>query len=306
MIDLSIIIVSFNTKKFTKDTIDSVLKYTKGISYEIIIVDNASSDGSIEMLQNYSRSNDDIVYVQTGENLGFGRANNVGIEKSKGKYILLLNSDTQLTKNILPEMITYMEKHPKIGVSTCSLLNKDGSMQGTGGGFPTLGRVFAWMFFIEDIPFIEKLFTPFHPMHPMSIYKGGSMFKEKREMDWITGAFMLTRRKVFEDAGVFDKDYFMYVEETELCYRIAKSGWEIWYLPEWSIIHHGGASGGGEFSLLSEYKGVKLYYEKHMDRLSNLSLRILLKLGSLKRIIIFTILGKINHAKIYVKAFKLA
>ena len=87
-------------------------------------------------------------------------------------------------------MISYMDRHPKIGVSTCSLLNTDNSLQGTGVGFPTLGRVFAWMFFIEDIPFIENLFTPFHPIHTMSPHKGGSIFKEKRKMDWITPMLM--------------------------------------------------------------------------------------------------------------------
>jgi len=305
MIDLSIIIVSFNTKKFTKGTIDSVIKHTKGVIYEIIIVDNNSSDGSKELLQDYTKKYKNVVYIQTGKNLGFGRGNNVGIEKSKGKYILLLNSDTELRKNIIPEMIKYMDSHPKIGVSTCSLLNTDGSLQGTGGGFPTLGRVFAWMFFIENIPFIEKLFIPFHPIHSMSPYKGGSIFKEKRKMDWITGAFMLLKRKVIEDTGIFDEEYFMYVEETEFCYRIAKSGWEIWYLPQWSIIHYGGTSGGGEFPLLSEYKGVKLFYKKHMKRFNNIILKVMLRLGSLIRVILFTILGKINHAKIYVKAFKL-
>jgi len=304
--DLSIIIVSFNTKKFTKETIDSVIKNTKGISYEIIVIDNDSSDGSKGLLQDYSKRYKNLIYIQAGENLGFGRANNLGIEKSKGKYILLLNSDTKLEKNIFPEMIKYMDSHTKIGVSTCSLLNEDKTLQGTGGGFPTLGRVFAWMFFIEDIPFIEKLFIPFHPMHPMSFYKGGSIYKNKREMDWITGAFMLIRRKVIEDVGMFDKDYFMYVEETEFCYRIKEAGWDIWYLPKWSIIHYGGASEEGEFSLLSEYKGVKLFYKKYMNTFSNLILRILLKLGSFVRIIFFTIIGKIDHAKIYVKAFKLA
>ena len=306
MIDISIIIVSFNTKKFTSEAINSVIKHTNGITYEIIVVDNASSDGSKELLESYAKRNKNIIYIQADENLGFGKANNLGIEKSKGKYILLLNSDTEFKKNIIPEMINYMDSHPKIGVSTCSLLNTDNTLQGTGGGFPTLGRVFAWMFFVEDIPLIEKFFIPFHPIHTMSFYKGGSIFKEKRKMDWITGAFMLIKRKVIEDVGVFDEDYFMYVEETELCYRIIKSGWEVWYLPEWSIIHYGGASGGGEFSLLSEFKGVRLFYKKHMNRIDNIILKVMLKLGSLIRIVLFTILGKIDHAKIYVKAFKLA
>ena len=98
MIDISIIIVSFNTKEFTSKAIDSVIKYTKGIIYEIIVVDNASSDGSKELLQNYSKKYKNVVYIQTGKNLGFGRGNNVGIEKSKGNYILLLNSDTKFKK----------------------------------------------------------------------------------------------------------------------------------------------------------------------------------------------------------------
>lgn len=305
MIDLSVIIVSFNTKKLTKDSIDSLIKKTKGIDYEIIVVDNSSSDGSIEMLKNYSKKYNNFFYIQTGKNLGFGKANNLGIKKAKGKYILLLNSDTNLKENILPEMISYMDKHPKMGVSTCSLLNKDGLLQGTGGGFPTIFRIFAWMFFIEDIPFIDRLFTPFHPMHPMSFYKGGSIFKNKRKMDWITGAFMLFKREVFKDAGVFNEDFFMYVEETELCYRVVKSGWEIWYLPKWSIIHYGGSSSGGEFSLLKEFEGVKLFYQKHMSKINSLILKILLKFGSLIRIVLFSIFGNFKHAKIYIKAFKL-
>lgn len=303
-IDLSIIIVSYNTKDLTKASIDSVIKKTHGIEYEIIVVDNDSKDGSKEMLEIYAQKEKRLVYIQTGENLGFGKANNVGIKQSQGKYILLLNSDTEIKDNMLKQMINYMEKNPKIGVSSCALMNKDGSLQGTGGGFPNLGRIFAWMFFIEDIPFIDRLFIPFHPMHPMSFYKGGELFSKKRQLDWVTGAFLLMKNEVIKEAGMFDEDYFMYVEEVELCFRIKKAGWQIWYFPAWSIVHYGGASGGGEFSLLSEYKGIKLFYKKHMNKLENCFLDLFLRSGAILRILLFSLLGNFKHAKIYAKAFK--
>ena len=302
-VDLSIVIVSYNTKDLTKVCLDSVIKHTKGLDYEILAADNASSDGSAEMLEEYASKDERVIYIQTGENLGFGIANNVGIAKAKGRYILLLNSDTEIGDNLFPKMISWMENYPKAGVASCKLLNKDGTIQGTGGSFPTLSKVFAWMFFIEDIPFIEKLFVPYHPMHPLSFYKGGSLFAKRRQLDWLTGAFLLIKKQVLDEAGIFDKEFFMYVEEVELCYRIKKAGWQIWYLPDWSIVHYGGASAGGEFSLLSEYKGIRIFYKKHLDKIQNILLGVLLKCGAFLRIIIFTLMGKIKLAKVYVKAF---
>lgn len=304
--DISIIIISFNTKELTLNCIDSIVKNTKGVEYEVIVVDNASEDGSVEALKKLEEKIGNLKIIENKKNVGFGPANNQGMKEAEGEFILLLNSDTIISYNLLSEMTEWMRDNEKVGVATCALRNKDGSLQGTGGYFPTLTKVFAWMFFIDDLPLIDRLIKPFHPMHAQSFYKGTSQFKEKSERDWITGAFALMRREVVEQVGYFDEDYFMYTEEVDLCYRVKNAGWEVWYLPKWSITHLGGASSTKEFPILSEYDGIKLFYKKHMPKWQYPVVRFFLKLGALARIFLFgTIKGK-GAAKTYVEAFRKA
>jgi len=301
--DLSIIIVSFNTKKITKDCIESVVKNTKGIKYEIIVVDNDSKDGSVNLLKELSEKYL-LKLIAKRNNVGFGKANNIGMKIAKGKYILLLNSDTIIKDNVLKEMIDWMNKNKQAGVSTCALKNKDGSLQGTGGYFPNLFQVFSWMFFIEDIPLVDKLIKPFHPMHPHSpFYKGEAFFEKLHQQDWITGAFMLFRREIINQAGYFDDDYFAYVEEVDYCWRIKSKGWEVWYLPQWSIVHLGGASSTKEFPILSEIKGIKIFYSKHKPEFQQKILRLFLKCGMFLRMMLFGVIKGKEEAKLYAKAF---
>lgn len=307
--DLSIIIVSFNTKKLTTECIESILRNTKGLTYEIIIVDNASNDGSIDAIHDlkikYPISS--LKLIENKKNLGFAKANNIGASKSKGKYFLFLNSDTLIKNNFLKSIVSWMEENKNVAVSTCALKNKDGSMQGSGGYFPTLFRVFSWMFFIEDIPFLDKLIKPFHPIHSKSpIYKGLGQFKKRREQDWVTGAFFLTRKKIFDRLKGFDVDYFMYTEEVDLCFRIKKLGYKIYYLPDWEIIHLGGASSSKEFPILSEYKNIKLFYKKNMPKWQFPFLRAFLKTGALLRAFIFGIIEGKSAYEIYIKANNIA
>jgi hypothetical protein len=330
MVDLSIIIVNFNTKDLTREGIDSIVKTTKEINLEIIVVDNASKDSSVAMLEEYSRklatrpkfaSQSEVFRRDIGDNsheptlrliknrtnFGFAKGNNQGIKKARGRYILLLNTDTKLSSNVLGEMISWMDKNPKVGVASCALRNKDGSLQGTGGHFPDLFRVFAWMFFLEDIPLLDRLIKPFHPMHGLSpFYKGEGLFTHTKQQDWVTGAFFLTRKKVLDEVGFLDEDYFMYMEEVDLCYRIKKSDWQVWYLPDWSIVHYGAASSTAEFPILSEYKSMKLFYKKHKSSWQFPVLRIFLKGGALARLVIFGLLRGGDAAKTYAKAYKVA
>lgn len=298
--DLSIIIVNYNTKNLTAECAMSLGKYTRGIKYEIIVVDNASSDGSQKVLRNLN-----LKLIENKQNLGFGKANNQGIKVAKGKYILLMNSDTLIHSNLLGEMVIWMTKNSKAGVATCALKNKDGSLQATGGYFPTLPRVIAWMFFLDDLPILSRIVRSFHPHTPDFFGKDPS-YLEKHELDWITGAFFLVRRKVLDQIGYFDNDYFMYVEEVDLCWRAKIKGWKVWYLPEWSITHFGSASSNYEFPIISEYKGLKIFYKKHMSYLQYQLLRVLLKIGAILRIIILGLLKGKSHAKTYVKAFQIA
>ncbi len=309
--ELSIIITSYNTKQLLLDCIDSIVKYTKNLKYEIIIIDNNSNDGSVDAIQrskiksqNYNLK---VKIIQNKENKGFTKANNQGLAKASGNYILFLNSDTLLHNNVLSEMVAWMKKHSEVGVASCSLRNADGSIQGTGGYFPTLTKVFAWMFFLEDIPFLDTLIKPFHPVHGQSFfYNGTSQFLKKREQDWVTGAFLLIPAKVLKEVGAFDEDYFMYTEEVDLCFRIKRAGYKVWYLPEWSITHLGGASSTKEFSLLTEFKSMKIFYKKNMPQWQFPILRLFLKGGSLLRIPLFGILKGKEVAQTYAKAFALA
>lgn len=304
--DLSIIIVSYNTKKLLEDCLVSIKKNLGKIDYEVIVVDNASSDGSVELIKSYT-SRMPLKFIDSGGNIGFGRANNLGMKISKGKYVLLLNSDTIIEKPFLKEMMEWMDKHLKVGITSCALKNADGSLQGTGGYFPTLLRVFSWMFFLEDLPLIDKLIKPFHPMHAYSFfYKGTSFFHQEGERDWVTGAFFLMKKEVIDKVGYFDPEFFMYTEEVDLCYRIKKAGWKIWYLPKWSIIHYGGASSTSEFPILSEYKGIKIFYRKRMPSWQYPIVRIFLKLGALIRIFVLGLLKGPQAVKTYAKAFILA
>lgn len=304
-LDLSVVIVSFNTKKLTINCLRSIFRYTKNINCEVIVVDNASTDGSREDLKKQKLQNKNLMVVFNERNLGFAAANNIGIKRSKGRYILLLNSDTLIRDNILREIVEWMDKNPKVGIATCALKNLDGSLQGTGGYFPSLIRVFSWMT-IQDLPFVDHIIKPFHPMRSKSFSKGSAFYTKERELDWVTGAFFLFRREIVKDIGLLDEKYFMYVEEVDFCFRAKKKGWRVWYLPQWSIIHYGGASGTRELSVLAEFQGLKRFYKKHYPSWQYPFLRFFLKLGSLGRAILFGILEGKKSANIYVKAFRQA
>src|SRR3972149_594788 len=163
MIDVSVIIVNYNTKDMTGECIKSVMEKTKGITFEIIMIDNASPDSSAEALLPLTKKYP-LKIIANKDNKGFGGGNNQGLKIAQGNYLLLLNTDTLLKTNVIKDMIDWMEAHPKVGISSCALKNRDGTLQGTGGYFPTLFKVFAWMSFLEDIPGLDSLIKPFHPM----------------------------------------------------------------------------------------------------------------------------------------------
>lgn len=306
-VDLSIIIISFNTKKLTHECISSVIKNTKGISFEIIVIDNDSKDGSNKMLTALAKKHSFVRIILNHENSGFGKANNQGMKIARGRYLLLLNSDTKVLDDVLTKTVSWMDKNPKAGIASCALTFPDGTIQGTGGYFPTLVRVATWMTFLDDIPLLGGLIRPFHPMHGLSpLDTNSSFFKRQKQMDWLTGAFFMIRREAFKKVGYFDQDYFMYVEEVDYCYRTKKEGWEIWYLPNKKIIHYGGASSTAEFPLVNEIKGLKTFYKKHMPAWQTGFLRFFLKLGAALRIVIFGILRGKEAAKTYAKVYRTA
>lgn len=272
-IKLSIILVSYNTEKLTKVCLDSIYKFVTNLNFEVIVVDNNSQDGSIEMLNEFQKKYKNLKLIKSKTNDGFSKANNIGYKTSKGEYVLLLNSDTEFKSKFIKKILEVMDYDKKIGVVSCALANPDGSFQVTGGYFPNLFRVALWMT-IQRLPFFDSLFKPFHPK---------KAFTTRQEIDWVTGAFFLTRKSIIEKIGFLDEKYFMYTEEVDFCFRVKKLGYKIIIMPQWNIIHYGGASSTHEFAILSEYKGLKIFYKNHYPRWQYPILRIFLKVGAILR-----------------------
>lgn len=304
MPDISVVIVSTNIKDLLKECLESVSLALKGINSEVIVVDNASSDDTPDMVADKFPW---VKLIRKKENHGFGENNNFGMRVAKGKYVLLLNSDTKIIdKKIFRQMIAWMDTHPKVGVASCALLNPDKkTYQGSGGYFPTLIRVFAWMSFLDDIPGIDTLVRPYHPLHGWSpFYKGEGYFKKPHKQDWVTGAYYWMRKEAMNEVGLFDENFFLYVEEVDLSYRFIKRGWEIWYLPKWKIVHYGQVTIGSERAMVYELKNLKLFYKKHYPRWQLPILTLILKFGVALRTVLYSLVGKFSVSKIYVKAFK--
>lgn len=300
---ISVIIVNFNTQKLLKDCLQSIFEKTQGLEFEVIVVDNASGDGSQEMVK---KDFPQVILLENKKNLGFAAGNNLGLKKAKGEYLLLLNSDTELIENSLLKMVEVMEKNPKVGIASCQLVGKTGEIQPSGGFFPHLGRVFAWMFFLDDLPFLSWWIKPFHP-HPPQFYTRDSWYQQPHFQDWVTGAFFLIRKQVQEEIGFLDEKFFMYVEEMEYCYRAKKAGWQVFYTPVTKIIHLGGQSGTAKGVLLGEYQGLQYFFGKHKPAWQKIFLRLFLKIGALLRLVLFGIIKKNPEVRrIYVEAFRFA
>lgn len=290
-IDLTVIIISLSTEKYhTKNilqvTLKSMVSAMSKISTELILVDNSTiDDGTFEMAKRYFPN---VNYLKRDKVYGFGDNNNFGLKKAKGKYILFLNNDMKIIDdNVYIEMIKWMDNNPKVGVSSSALINQnERTLQASGGSFPSLFRVFAWMTFLNN------------SYHPDLNY-----YDKKHSQDWVTGAFYLVKKSILDKIGGFDEDFEAYVEEVDLSYRIKKIGFEIMYLPQWRIIHYGSQSYGSENSLIFELKNLKLFYKKHYPAWQLPILNLIIKLGCVLRIIAFSIF-KPSLVKIYAKAIK--
>jgi len=270
MINLSIVIVSYNTKKFLQDCIESIYKTSKNFSFEIIVVDNASSDGSPEMVRQKFK---DVLLIANKDNLGFSKANNVGIKKSTGRYILFLNSDTVVYPNTLKTMIDFMDRNKDAGASTCKLQMPSGKIDDASHrGFPTPWNSFTHFSGFAKILGKTKLFGG---------YNLGYMDLDKTHtIDALAGAFMLVRREAGEDAHWWDEDYFFYGEDLDFCFMLKQKGWKVYYVPQVSILHYKGVSGGIKKSSKSittanrntrkkvkyeRFRAMRLFYKKHYE-----------------------------------------
>lgn len=307
MIDVSIIIVNFNTKDLLNQCINSIKKNTKNINYEIIVVDNNSSDDSVGMLK---MEHSNVKVIISEKNGGFAYANNLGIKESTGKYVFLLNSDTIFIKDVLQNMVEYMEKNQWIGILGPKLLNSDLTHQTSIAAFPTFFREFVHIFEIKKIlnyRIFKKFFVKYGDKigsNDIAQYMKNFQEIEKPEkVQVLVGAAMLIRRKVIDSIGGLDESYFMYYEEMDFCYQAAKEGWPCVYYPNEEIIHLIGQSSKAisDFTFCERYKSMIRYFKKNYGKKTEILVRINLIFGLIFRIIRDSIKQIFIHSKDYRK-----
>lgn len=288
---LSIIILSYNTADITINCLKSIItdKGLKTTPYEIIVVDNNSKDDSLKKIEEFKKLNDcQLTIIKNKDNSGFGKANNQGLKIAQGNYVLFLNSDTIILHSAISQSLDWLCSHPESSVCTAQLLNKDGTIQASGGFFPTLANTFTWCLSLDDLPLINRLIKPLHP-HTPSFYTKDKFYTSDHIQDWVTGAFMLTRKPLLDKTGGFDENYFMYGEEVELAYRIKKStpNNQVWYLIGPQIIHLGGASATSRLDpILNEYRGILSFFKKHRALWQYPIVKLLLKINAFTRFVI--------------------
>jgi GT2 family glycosyltransferase len=226
MTNLSIIIVNWNTKDFLLQSLESIAGIIENVQAEVIVVDNGSSDGSLIAVRERFPI---FALIQNERNYGFAKAVNQGFQKASGNYLFLLNPDTRVKEGAIETLMAFMDAHPEAGVAGAQLLNPNGSKQNSIANFPSLATellnksLLRWLF-PDRFPGKERTYS-------------GPI-----EVDSVIGACMMVRREAIEEVGLLDEDYFLFLEETDWCYRMKKAGWKVYHVPQAEVIHFQGKS----------------------------------------------------------------
>jgi len=265
---LSVIIVSYNTKKLLNDCLDSLRVSIEGIESEIFVVDNNSSDDTISLIKAKYKW---VKLIENKSNIGFSKANNQALKKAKGKYYLILNPDTKLMPDTLEKMIGFMEKNAQAGIATCRVELPSGQLdRDCRRHFPTPWRAFTHFSNLSKIFRESKIFDQYQ----IGYFPENKVY----EVDSCVGAFMFVRASAVKKVGLFDEDFFFYGEDLDWCWRFKQSGYKIFYTPITKIIHYKGAASGikplsahlSKATIESKKRAVKestrameLFYKKH-------------------------------------------
>ena len=277
-IDMSVIIVSWNVKGFLEKCLGSIYKFTEGISFEVFVVDNNSSDGSVEMAAALFCA---ARLIRNKENLGFAAASNQALEKAAGRYILFLNPDTELTDNAFKKMADFMDTHQDAAAIGCKLLNSDLSVQQSTRHFPSLFTDLMENLYLEWSFPKSRFFNRCH--------MGFWDHSYTRQVDVPYGACLMVRNETLKKTGPMDVSFFMYYDEIDLCCRIKKLGGKIYYVSDISIIHHGNKSSNQSAENCNRWKTQSklTFFKKHYGPIGiagilfNLALQALILWGPL-------------------------
>jgi GT2 family glycosyltransferase len=278
MTDLSIIVVSWNTSKLLRQCLVAVTQTTQELDVEVLVVDNASSDGSAAMVRQYFPK---AQLIENSENLGFAMANNQAIRASKGRYILLLNSDAFLIEGAAAAMVQFMDLHNEAGIVGANLIYPDGKPQPSHSSLPTL------LSDIKSLLGLDKAALWLHSKDRVT---------NEIETGTVSGACLLARRSMLDQIGLFDDEFFMYSEEVDLCFRAQKSGWKVYHLPFARTIHVGsGSSGPTAKRMLMLYQGKLNYYAKHYGASHQKRFLAAIMIATRLKILIYSLANKVNR-----------
>lgn len=270
---LSIIIVSWNTASCLENCLSSILVNPPTSPFENWVVDNASTDNSPRMVREKFPQ---VQLMESHENIGFASANNQAIQRCTGKYILLLNPDTYVAPGTLQALVDFLDKTPEAGAVGARILNPDGSLQISSHPRPTLSRELWRMFHLDSLsPYAE---------YPPSKWETN----QAQEVDVLIGACLMLRKDVLDQVGFLDEDYFMYSEEVDLCYRVQRAGWRLFWVPQAEVVHFGGQSTQQVPTemFLNLYHGKIKYFRKHDGWLAVQIYKLILMIASLSRLVL--------------------
>ncbi len=326
---LSIIIVSYNTKDFTLQTLQSVMAEIERSAslrnrVEIFIVDNNSQDDSVEVCEKFLHQQKDLVgysVLAKKTNGGFAKANNQAMTKSTGEFVLLLNSDTIVQPGALEQLLQTFQAHPideasahlasaggtidRLGLLSPTLLNPDNSVQPQGGDLPTLWTLFVQMSFLDDLPIIGRFFHSTQHTGKAAHTSSATPDNYLRPMGWIGGTTMMIRRSVINEIGLLDENIFMYGEDVEYCLRAKHHHWDMAIDSTAFVIHFGQASSSSENAILGEFKGYLYIWSKHFPQWQLPVLRTILRWGAGLRVILYKLLRQTQAVGTYTRALAL-
>lgn len=270
VVDMSIVLVCWNNKAYLDPCLKSLYEGGLKSSFDVVVVDNGSTDGSQQMLAEKYPA---VALIQNEKNMGLGKASNQGIEATNGRYVLLLNNDTLVNGPALDVLVEYLDAHPEAGATAGKLLNPDGSFQSGFASFSTLLEEFL------IVTHIGEMLWPGYPSHGDS--------NEIKETGWMSSACLLVRRAALDQVGLLDESYFIYGDEADLQYRLNKAGWKVVFLPNSSIIHFGGRSMDRWKRRKMVYRGKMMFYKKNYGFLNTLLLRMMFFVMSFLKLLVW-------------------
>jgi len=257
-VEISIIIVSYNGREYLRRCLRSLLEHTRGLEYEVVVVDNASRDGSADMVAAEFPS---VRLLRRPSNAGLSTALNQGIRLSGGEMTVLLNPDVELRDNPFPAMAQYLRDHPEVGILGPRILDDDGSLQLSCRRFPAFSVAFFNRY---------SLLTRLFPRNPFSVRYLMTDFDHSgtAEIDWLSLACWMAPRRLFDEVGFLDEGYFLYNEDVDFCQRVHRAGRKVVYLPEVSVVHRIGGSTSTlpNRSVIERHRSMWRYYRKYMRR----------------------------------------